>query len=97
MRVYISGKMTGDAHYVQKFAKAEIELMAKGHDVINPCDIGGLYGTIFDYEQLLHIDYALIDCVDAIYMLKDWKDSNGAKLELNYAKCKGKEILYESV
>jgi hypothetical protein len=28
-------------------------------------------------------------------MLKDWKDSNGARLELNYAKCKGKEILYE--
>ena len=22
MRVYISGKMTGDAHYVQKFARA---------------------------------------------------------------------------
>ena len=95
MRVYISGKMTGDAHYVQKFAKAEIELMAKGHDVINPCDIGGLYGNMLAYEHLLHIDYALIDCVDAIYMLKDWKDSKGAKLELNYAKCKGKEVLYE--
>lgn len=26
---------------------------------------------------------------------KIWKDSNGARLELNYAKCKGKEILYE--
>jgi hypothetical protein len=48
------------------------------------------------YEQFLHIDYALIDCCDCIYMLKEWKDSNGARLELNYAKCKGKEILYET-
>jgi hypothetical protein len=51
---------------------------------------------ITSYEQFLHIDYALIDCCDCIYMLKDWKDSNGARLELNYAKCKGKEILYET-
>lgn len=68
--------------------------MSQGYNVINPCDIS-LYEDFLTYEQFLHIDYALIDCVDAIYMLKDWNDSNGARLELNYAKGKGKEILYE--
>jgi hypothetical protein len=94
MTVYLSGKITGDKHFKKKFLKAKVKLVKNGYDVINPCDIS-CYADFLSYEQFLHIDYALIDCCDCIYMLKDWKDSNGARLELNYAKCKGKEILYE--
>ena len=94
MTVYISGKITGDKHFKRKFLKAKVRLVKKGFDVINPCDIS-CYADFLSYEQFLHIDYALIDCCDGIYMLRDWKDSNGARLEFNYAKCKGKEILYE--
>lgn len=93
MTVYISGKITGDDNYKVKFAEAENILAKKGFNVINPCKVGEY--EFLSYEQFLHIDYALIDCCDGIYMLRDWKDSNGARLEFNYAKCKGKEILYE--
>lgn len=94
MTVYISGKITGDKDFKRKFLKAKIKLIKQGFNVINPCDIS-IYEGFLSYEQLLHIDFALIDVADAIYLLKDWTDSNGARLELNYAKSKGKEILYE--
>ena len=37
-KVYISGQITGlpVAEYVERFSKAEAELMAKGYEVVNP-------------------------------------------------------------
>lgn len=93
MTLYISGKITGDKHYKRKFAKAKARLLKKGFDVISPADISGY--KFLTYEEFLHIDYALIDVCDGVFMLSDWMDSNGARLERNYAKCRNKEILYE--
>lgn len=95
MTVYISGKITGDDNYLHKFAKAEIELRAKGYDVINPCDIGFVYGKFLTYEQLMKIDLTMLEFCGAIYMLKDWKDSKGAQVELAKARADGLEVLYE--
>ena len=64
--IYISGKITGDENYVKKFAEAERILTEKGFKVINPCKIGEY--EFFSYEQFLHIDFALIDCCDALFM-----------------------------
>ena len=93
MIVYISGKITGDENYREKFAAVEKVLNEKGYKVINPCRIGE-YG-FFSYEQYLHIDFALIDCSDALYMLTDWQDSEGATRERHYAEAKGKMILFQ--
>lgn len=47
------------------------------------------------YAWLLLWDmHALVLC-DAIYMLKDWKESNGATAEYYFAKACGKEIIFE--
>lgn len=93
MIVYVSGKITGDPDYVKKFADAELTLRAKGYDVINPCDLCYLF---LSYEQFMHVDFALIDVCDAIYLLKDWTGSSGARREKEYAAKQGKKVLYES-
>ena len=92
MIVYISGKITGDPDYVRKFADAELLLRAKGYNVVNPCDLGYQF---MSYEQFMHVDFALIDVSDAIYLLKDWSGSSGARREKEYAEKIGKKIMYE--
>ena len=49
----------------------------------------------FEHEDYMHICYAMIDVCDAIYMQKDWQQSKGARMELQYAKGWKKQILYE--
>lgn len=93
MTVYISGKITDDKNYKDKFAKAKAKLLAQNYNVISPVDVGEY--SFLTYEQFMHIDYALIDCVDAIFMLKDWQQSKGARMELQYAADFRKEIIYE--
>ena len=90
--IYISGKITGDENYIKKFAEAERILTEKGFKVINPCKIGEC--EFFSYEQFLHIDFALIDCCDALFMLPDWRNSKGAIREWHYAQAKGKTIIF---
>ena len=92
MIVYISGKITGDTNYLKKFADAELALRSKGYDVINPCD---LCYQFLSYEQFMHVDFALIDVSDAIYLLNDWTGSSGARREKEYAEKIGKKIMYE--
>ena len=63
-----------------------------GHTVLNPAIIP----IGFNQEEYMHIDYAMIDVSDALYMLDDWEDSKGAKLEKEYALKKGKKIFFEN-
>lgn len=78
MKVYISGKITGDADYKKKFQNAENFLEAAGFEVFNPAKetAPGKSWAFYmrnDIKQLM-------DC-DAILLLKDWKESKGARLE----------------
>lgn len=91
--IYISGKITGDENYVKKFAEAERILTEKGFKVIIPCKIGEY--EFFSYEQFLHIDFALIDCCDALFMLPDWRNSKDAIREWHYAQAHGKTIIFQ--
>lgn len=47
------------------------------------------------YAWLLLWDLHSLALCDAIYMLKDWKDSNGATVEYYFAKACGKDIIFE--
>ncbi len=94
MLFFISGAITNDPNYREKFKKAQAKLVAEGHRVLNPIwlddDIAHL-----THEEYLHIDFAMIDICDGLYMLKDWESSKGAKLEYDYAMKNGKKIFYE--
>ena len=91
--VYISGKITGNENHKADFAGAETFLREKGFNVINPCTACEF--DFFEYEDFLRVDFALIDVADAVFMLYNWRDSNGASRERNYALATRKTVLYQ--
>lgn len=91
--IYLSGKITGEENYKEKFAEAESKLTEMGYKVVNPSVISVF--DFFTHEQFLHIDYSLIDCCDALFMLPDWQNSKGAIKEWHYAEAHGKTIIFQ--
>lgn len=92
LKFYISGKITGLADYKEQFAEAEALLTGLGHAVMNPA----VLPDGFDYEDYMNICFPMIDPCDGIYMLHNFKDSSGAKRELEYALPRGKFVIYEN-
>ena len=91
MKIYIAGKITGFDGYKEKFQLAEDYLKSKGHVVLNPAILpDGL-----DQHEYLTICFAMIEVCDCVYFLDNWKDSYGAKLEYDYARFEGKEMLFQ--
>jgi Domain of unknown function (DUF4406) len=93
MKVYISGPIKDTPDYERNFARAKRYLQEfQAHVVVNPCELGSAGYT---YEQFMRVDLmALLDC-DAIYMLKGWEKSSGARCEHLVAAMCGLEIRYE--
>lgn len=90
MKIFISGLITGDPNYKEKFNKADSNLSSIGCIVLNPSVLP--FGMrVQDYMQ---IGLAMIDCADAIFMLPDWKESRGAIIEHEYASYCRKKIFY---
>lgn len=96
MRIYISGSITKDKGYYQRFLNAENHIKAQGFEVINPARIGKILPKSFTHGDYMDIDYALLQKCDCIYMLKGFACSIGAKNELNYAKEHGIRVLYQT-
>ena len=95
MRVYISGKITGNSNYMEEFSRAQAYLEAKGHTVYNPAATCATLPLGTKYEEYMKIALTMLNMCDAIYMLLTWKDSNGAKIEYAKAMEKGMILLYE--
>ena len=95
MKVYIAGKITGEdrAAVMEKFDAASCKLWKEGHLPFNPSVLPD-YEDV-DHADYMHVCYAMIDVCDAIYMLKDWQTSAGARSELQYAAEWKKKIMYE--
>ena len=93
MTIFISGKITGDEKYKSKFhlAKFAIRELYPEAAIISPTDIE-LFNM--EYENCLDITLKIIEHCDLVVMLNDWNQSNGAKLEYEYAKELGKEIRF---
>ena len=95
MKVYISGKITGNDHYMEEFAQAQKKLEAKGHSVLNPAATCATLPEDTDYEDYMKIALMLLDMADGVYFLRNWKDSKGANREYGYALAKEKMIVFE--
>ena len=91
MKIYISGKITGDSDYKGKFARAEEKLKAAGHVVMNPA----ILPDGFEYDEYMRICLVMLDVCDAIYLLTDWRQSEGARKEYNHAMWVGKDAIFE--
>ena len=81
MTYYISGPMSGlPQNNLAAFAVAAITLRSNGHITIYPgCPLLPSRGS---YRTLLRNDLvAICDKADALYMLKGWEHSPGARAE----------------
>ena len=100
MKIYISGKITGlkPTEFRHRFGYIASKLSSEGNRVINPAAM--LYEAKnegFSQDDLMHICHAAIDICDAVYMLSNWFESKGARLEHQYALDKGKIVIYQEV
>ena len=87
MKWYISGKISGlpTDQVTAKFKQAEQQIRAFGHEPVNPTNNG--LGSEASWNEHLVADVALLLECDAIYLLKDWGDSRGSRIEANIAEC----------
>lgn len=99
LRVYIAGRITGltpyDCH--RNFGRADARLRAAGYITINPAGLDKVLDPRCRHEEFMRVCYKLIDLSDAVYMLSNWPESKGARLEHQYALDHGKKVMYEGV
>lgn len=82
MRIYIAGKITGYDNYKEDFERAAKRLAELGAEPIIPYEYNEGELT---YKEYIDNGLKLLGECDAIYMLDNWSDSNGAILEYMYA------------
>lgn len=91
MQIFVSGKVRGLENYKELFEYAMDELKATGCAVLSPT----LLPPGLRAGNYMHICYAMIDVCDSVYFLNNWKDSEGAKKEHEYALKNNKYIKYQ--
>jgi hypothetical protein len=96
-KIYIAGPMTGyPLHNFPAFNAAMRVLTSQGHHVISPADLDDLFGHDDNIDATIRRDFEAVMNVNAVYMLKGWEKSTGARAEHALAVWRGIEILYEA-
>lgn len=90
MKIYIGGKITNNPDYKKQFAAAEHIAASKGHVAINPSILPEGMKTA-DY---MAICLPMLLMADRVWMLPNWKDSGGARIEHELAQYVGKDVWY---
>ena len=88
---YISGAISKDPGFREKFAKAEAKLRQEKPRavILNPAALpDGL-----SYSAYMDIDMAMVRACDLLAVLPDWCESPGALAEVQYAEVLKKEIV----
>ena len=93
-KIYISGKITGTTDYIQRFERVE-KALSKYYTVINPAKVNAQLPKETVWEEYMKMSMCMLEMCNAIYMLKGWKDSKGARLEYNYAVENNYKIIFE--
>lgn len=92
MKVYIAGAITNNPDYEKQFSEMEQFMIKQGHAVINPVKNLG-----FDYKDYIDMGLCELMKCEAIYLMKGWKNSPGARLEKQYAETVGLQVFDEEV
>lgn len=104
MKVYLSGKITGQSQKVTEvnFRVAEIRLKKQGFEVCNPyteladrIDLQLIKDEAEQWTAYMKAAITLMMACDSIYMLNDWLDSSGAVAEEIIANFINMPVSYE--
>lgn len=95
MKVYISGKISGEdqGRMTQKFRQAADQVKAYGYESVCPLDNG--VSPSEPWNKHMAADFALLLECEAIYLLTDWDDSTGSRIEKNIAEEVGLDVMYQ--
>ena len=88
MIVYLAGPIAGVKEYWKQFNNVAADLARHGHAVLNPASLpAGLAPDAY-----MPICLAMIQACDEVLLLPGWRESEGVKLEINYARYQGKAV-----
>jgi hypothetical protein len=102
--IYISGPMSNTPNSnFEAFDNAEKQLVKLGYSVLNPhklCDELNVrffeMGKVPDYEDYLKEDIIqMLSKCDKVLVLKGWRQSKGAKLEIANAIACGLDVAFD--
>lgn len=98
MKIYISGAITGLRLDEAKnnFESKELQLIAAGHEPINPMKVGLEEGGAHTWEEYMCADMPHLFGADAIFMLENWQRSKGARIERAIMEILGRPIYYQA-
>ena len=87
--IYICGKVTGDPDYRKKFHEAEERLYELGYYPVNPA---AFIASNTEWSKAMKLAIRAMLLCDGVALLKDWKKSKGAKIEVRLACSLGMDV-----
>ena len=100
VKIYISGPISNDPYHRESFGKAEEYLKHLGYDIVNPLNIqekefSGPDKEIKLWNYFMRKSIRLLMGCDQIYMLENWEESRGARIEHQLATDLSMPRMYE--
>lgn len=92
MRVYIAGRIRGNKTYLRDFASAAQKLRIEGHSVYNPAAANL---ESLGLSRIMSVVLPHVCESDAVFMLRGWWRSGGARIEWLLARYLGLKIIYQ--
>ena len=101
--VYISGKITAPTpgevdQNIEAGVKKAAELARDGYAPLSPHGNSRGWHNYHDFtwRDYMRIDLELLKRSDTVYMMSNWHESRGARVEERYARLLRKKVIYES-
>ncbi len=95
MKVYIAGKITGlpEYRFKPKFANAEQAFLILKYQVVNPVKLDHNHDK--KWKSYMRVCLRALKTCDFIFMLNDWQESEGAKMEHWFALRYNIKVIYQ--